>query len=69
MDRDIDTNIGASIGHSDSPDSKWIAWAIWSSASLALALLAVFFAGIDPGLLLGWIVGVIISAMLMVFRR
>ena len=67
MDRDLDTQIGTTIGNN--PESKWIAWAIWSGISLVLALFAVLVAGLDTGLLLGWAVGIIIAAMLMVFRR
>jgi hypothetical protein len=69
MDRDIDPNIGTSIGRVDTRDPKWVAWAIWSSVSLALALFVVLAGGFDPGLLLGWAAGVIIAAVLMVFRR
>jgi len=69
MDQDIDTNIGTSIDRTDSPDAKWVAWAIWSSIALVLTLFMVFAGGMDPGALLGWVVGVTIAAMLMVFRR
>ena len=69
MDRDLETHIGTTIARANNPESKWIAWAIWSGVSLVLALLAVFVAGLDTGLLLGWAVGIIIAAMLMVFRR
>jgi|HubBroStandDraft_3_1064219.scaffolds.fasta_scaffold2494192_1 hypothetical protein len=69
MDRDLDTHIGTTIDRTDNPESKWVAWAIWSGISLVMALLAVLVAGMDSGLLLGWAVGIIIAAMLMVFRR
>jgi hypothetical protein len=69
MERDLDTQFVTTIPAADSPDSKWIAWAVWSGLSLILVLLAVFGAGFDTGLLLGWAVGTIIAAMLMVFRR
>jgi hypothetical protein len=68
MDRDIDPNIGTSIGRANTHDPKWGAWAIWSSVSLALALFVVLAGGFDPGLLLGSAVRVIIAAVLMVFR-
>jgi hypothetical protein len=51
------------------PDAKWTAWAIWSAISLGAALFAVFVAGADTGLLLGWVVGVIVAAMPMMFGR
>ncbi len=69
MDRNFDPNIATSTGAGDSPESKWTAWAIWSSISLVAVLLIVFVGGFDAGLLLGWAVGIIIAAMLVVFRR
>jgi hypothetical protein len=69
MDRDLDTHIGTTIDRGSNPESKWVAWGIWSGISLVMALLAVLVAGLDSGLLLGWAVGIIIAAMLMVFRR
>ena len=68
MDRDLDTNIGSHI-EPDTPESRWAAWAIWSGISLLLVLFAVLVAGFDTGLLLGWAVGIIVAAMLMVFGR
>ena len=69
MSRDFDTNLGNAVGSSDTPESKWKAWAIWSGVSLAAVLFIVFVGGFDPGLLLGWAGGIIIAAMLVVFRR
>jgi hypothetical protein len=69
MARDFDTTIGTSTGPADTPESKWTAWAIWSAISLAAVLFIVFVGGFNPGLLLGWAVGIIIAAMLVVFRR
>jgi hypothetical protein len=53
----------------DSPEARWKAWAAWSAISLVMALFAVLVMRADTGLLLGWIVGVIVAAMLMVFGR
>jgi 4-hydroxybenzoate polyprenyltransferase len=69
MDRNFDSNMGAPPAPIESPESKWIAWALWSGVSLAAVLFIVFAGGFNPGLLLGWAVGIIIAAMLMVFRR
>jgi hypothetical protein len=69
MDRDINSDIATSTTRGDSPESKWVAWAIWSSISLLAVLFVVFAGGFDTGLLLGWAVGIIIAAMLVVFRR
>jgi hypothetical protein len=68
MARNLDTNIDTPA-QTPNPEAKWITWGIWSGVSLVGALLAVIFAGLDPGLLLAWVLGVIIAAMLMVFRR
>jgi len=74
MDSELDTNMGSGLDASgihpaDNPDAKWTAWAIWSGIILVMALFAVLVAGFDTGLLLGWAVGVIVSASLMVFGR
>jgi len=69
MDRDFDSNIDTSVRTEDTPETKWVAWAIWSSISLVVVLFGVLVAGIDSGLLLGWVVGIIIAAVLIVFRR
>jgi hypothetical protein len=68
MDRDLNTSAGTPAD-ADTPEANWIAWGIWSGISLVMMLLAVVVAGLDTGLLLGWAVGIIIAAMLMVFRR
>jgi hypothetical protein len=68
MDRDLNTNTAAPADE-DAPEAKWIAWGMWSGISLVMVLLAVLVAGMDTGLLLGWALGVIIAAMLMLFRR
>ncbi len=68
MDTELETNIGT-VAAGDSPEARWIAWGIWSALSLGMVMLAVIGAGFDPGLLLGWIVGIIVAAMLMVFGR
>jgi hypothetical protein len=65
---ELETHIGT-VAAEDSPEARWIAWGIWSALSLAMVMLAVLGAGFDPGLLLGWIVGIIVAAMLMVFGR
>lgn len=69
MDTELDTPIVAVIEPLENPDQKWLAWALWSGISLVLALFSVLALGIDSGLLLGWAVGVIVAAMLMVFGR
>ncbi len=68
MDTDLNTNMAATA-QADNPEAKWITWAIWSGISLVMVLLAVLVAGLDSILLLVWAVGIIITAMLMVFRR
>ena len=68
MDRNLNTDVGAPVAE-DNPEAKWIAWGIWSGITLVMVLLAVLVAGFDAALLLGWAVGIIIAAMLMVFRR
>jgi hypothetical protein len=69
MARDFDSNIDTTVTPEDNPESKWLAWAIWSGISLVMVLFAVLVAGFDSGLLLGWAVGIIVAAMLMVFGR
>ena len=69
MSRDLDRHVGTTVGSGSNPEAKWILWAIWSGISLLAALFVVFVGGFDTGLLLGWAVGIIIAAMLMVFRR
>jgi hypothetical protein len=69
MDGDFDTNIGTTIEPGDTPEARWTAWAIWSAISLVIVLFAVLVAGFDAALLLGWAVGIIVAAMLMVFGR
>jgi hypothetical protein len=53
----------------DTPEARWTAWAAWAAISLFMVLFAVFIVGADYGLLLGWLVGIIVAAMLMVFGR
>jgi len=65
----MDRYNGGEIQPEDSPESKWFAWGIWAGISLVAVLIAVLVFGFDSGLLLGWVVGIIITAMLMVFRR
>jgi hypothetical protein len=65
----MDRYNGGNTHPEDSPDSKWFAWAIWAGLSLLAVLIAVLVFGFDSALLLGWVVGIIITAMLMVFRR
>jgi hypothetical protein len=78
MDSDLGnggTDIGRiSLGtrsaqYTDPPEARWTAWALWSAISLVLVLLAVFAAGFDPGLLLGWAAGIIVAAILLVFGK
>jgi hypothetical protein len=69
MDREPGSHIGTTIDAGNSPEGKWIIWAIWSGISLAAVLFAVLVLGVDTGLLLGWAVGIIIPAAKMVFRR
>lgn len=66
MAKDFNSHIGTP---GDTPESKWTAWAVWSAISLLAVLFIVFVGGFDAGLLLGWAVGIIIAAMLVVFRR
>ena len=67
MNSELETH--PDIEPADTPEAKWIAWAIWSVISLAMVLLGVLGAGFDTGLLLGWAVGIIVAAMIMVFSR
>jgi hypothetical protein len=69
MDRDFDRFTSTATQPEDDPETKWVAWGVWSGLSLVAVLLAIFVGGFDPGLLLGWVVGIIIAAVLMVFRR
>jgi hypothetical protein len=69
MDRNFDRYGGGNVQAEDSPDSKWLIWGIWAGLSLVAVLIAVLVFGFNSGLLLGWVVGIIITAMLMVFRR
>jgi hypothetical protein len=69
MGRDFNSNIGTPADPGDTPESRWTAWAVWSAISLAAVLFIVFVGGFNTGLLLGWVVGIIIAAMLVVFRR
>jgi|HubBroStandDraft_5_1064220.scaffolds.fasta_scaffold563524_2 hypothetical protein len=69
MGKNFDSNIATSTTPDASPESKWVAWAMWSSISLAAVLFVVFAGGFNTGLLLGWVVGIIIAAMMVVFRR
>ena len=50
-------------------EQQWIAWTVWSLITLMGAVLAVWIIGVDSGLLLGWIVGVIVAAGLMAFGK
>jgi hypothetical protein len=68
MDSELDTDVGTRIDR-DTPEARWLAWGIWSGISLLMVSLGVFVAGFDTGLLLGWLVGIIVAAMLMVFGR
>ena len=69
MEINPETDFVTVVEPTPSPDDKWTAWALWSAITLVCALFAVFIAGADSGLLLGWVVGVIVAAMLMVFSR
>jgi hypothetical protein len=69
MDSELDTNASPAIDPVDTPEARWTAWALWSVISLVMVLFAVLVVGADAGLLLGWVVGIIVAAMLMVFGR
>ena len=69
MDRNSGARMGATAEPEDSPEARWIAWAIWSGIALIAVLIAVLLGGMHPVLLLGWAFGIIVSAMLMVFGR
>jgi hypothetical protein len=69
MGRDFNSDIGVPTESGDTPESRWTAWAIWSAISLVAVLFVVFVGGFNTGLLLGWAVGIIIAAILVVFRR
>ncbi|MGE0419844.1 MAG: hypothetical protein AB7O80_23820 [Acetobacteraceae bacterium] len=47
----------------------WIRWTIVALLSLIVVLLAVFWAGLNSALLLGWALGMILAATLNLFRR
>ena len=70
MDSESDTLFAPEIEPLvDPPEARWIAWGMWSVISLIMVMLGVFGAGFDAGLLLGWAVGIIVAAMLIVFGR
>ena len=71
MQREMDTYLasGDAPPATDTPEARWIAWALWSAISLVVVLFAVLVFGADAALLLGWVVGVILTAMWMVFGR
>jgi hypothetical protein len=47
----------------------WIRWATGATLTLIAALVAVFWGGFHSALLLGWAVGMILAATLILFRR
>ena len=70
MDTGLDTNLDAPPAAAGmNPDIKWVLWGVWAGLSLLAVLLAVLVGGFDPALLLGWAVGIIVAAMLIVFAR
>ena len=69
IDQNLETDVAPPLPLMDTPEARWRAWAIWSAISLVLVLFIVFVAGADTGLLLGWSVGIIVAAMLIVFGR
>jgi hypothetical protein len=69
MERELDSYAPPIDEPVDTPEARWTAWALWSAISLGMVLFAVLVVGADAGLLLGWVVGIIVAAMLMVFGR
>jgi hypothetical protein len=69
MDTELDLPVDPPQEATYDPDSKWIAWALWSGIGMVMALFGVFCLGVDSGLLLGWAVGVIVAATLTLFGR
>jgi hypothetical protein len=47
----------------------WVLWAIGSTLSLFVVGAMVFYAGQHGAWLLGWAIGMVISALLIIFRR
>jgi len=47
----------------------WVWWAVGAVISFVAVAGAVFMAGMNPALLFGWAVGMIIAALLLIFRR
>ena len=66
---ETDTHAEVTPGFDDNPDKKWIVWTVWAFLSLALVIAAVVFIEVDRGLLLGWAVGIMVAALLMVFGK
>ena len=54
---------------SGSVTTRWVVWAICAVVTFAAVAAAVFVGEMNSGLLLGWAVGMIISAMLVLFGR
>jgi hypothetical protein len=48
--------------------SAWVWWGVGAGISLLCVVAAVFLAGMHAALLLGWAVGMVIAAALMLFR-
>ncbi len=48
---------------------RWVWWAVGAVISFVVVAVAVFGFETNPALLFGWAVGMIVGAMLLVFKR
>lgn len=53
----------------DRMTQMWIWWGVGAVISFVAVAAAVFLAGLNPALLFGWAVGMIIAALLLIFKR
>ncbi len=54
---------------SDRMTQMWVWWAVGAVISFVAVGAAVFMAGMNPALLFGWAIGMIIAALLLIFKR
>jgi hypothetical protein len=60
---------GNEMQQTTEPATLWLRWMIGSALTLASAAAAVFWGGLNSALLLGWAVGMVFAAILILFRR
>lgn len=55
--------------HGDRATQMWVWWGVGAVISFIAVAAAVFLVGMNPALLFGWAIGMIIAALLLIFRR